>query len=163
MPWWFSPIVPAARSHRNLSAMDLARGTVSDAELVADLADPARLQPWLVANLDVAGGVVPTVTRRARGSSNEMFEVNVDGHRWMLRRPTKIALEGAGKGIAREYRLLCALEGTAAPHPSPVAFCDDETVIGSPFYLMALVEGFEPIDPLPEPFLTDPGARHGLG
>jgi aminoglycoside phosphotransferase (APT) family kinase protein len=66
-------------------------------------------------------------------------------------------------GIAREYRLLSALEGTAAPHPRPVAFCDDDTIIGSPFYLMALVDGFEPIDPLPEPFLTDPAARHGLG
>ena len=30
-----------------------------------------------------------------------MFEVQVDGWRWMLRRPTKIALEGAGSGIAR--------------------------------------------------------------
>src|SRR5450755_426020 len=112
--------------------MDAAAGMVSDAEMVVDLADPKRLQPWLVANLDVDRGNVPVVTRRARGSSNEMFEVHVDGRRWMLRRPTKIALEGAGSGIAREYRLLTALEGTAAPHPRPIAFCDDHTVIGSP-------------------------------
>jgi aminoglycoside phosphotransferase (APT) family kinase protein len=135
----------------------------ADAELVVDLANPARLQPWLIANLDVAHRAAPAVTRRARGSSNEMFEVTTDGQRWMLRRPTKIALEGAGRGIAREYRLLAALEGTPAPHPRPVAFCEDETVIGSPFYLMALVDGFEPIDPLPAPFLADPAARHGLG
>ena len=143
--------------------MDGAGGLLSDEEMVSDLASPARLQPWLVANLGVARRGPPAVTRRARGSSNEMFEVDVDGRRWMLRRPTKIALAGAGAGIAREYRLLTALEGTAAPHPRPVAFCDDDTVIGSPFYLMDLVEGFEPIDPLPEAFLTDPGARHGLG
>jgi aminoglycoside phosphotransferase (APT) family kinase protein len=143
--------------------MDSAGGLVSDDEMVVDLANPARLQPWLIANLDVGRRNVPAVTRRARGSSNEMFEVQVDGWRWMLRRPTKIALEGAGSGIAREYRLLTALEGTGAPHPRPVAFCDDETVIGSPFYLMDLVEGFEPLDPLPKPFLTDPSARHGIG
>jgi aminoglycoside phosphotransferase (APT) family kinase protein len=135
----------------------------ADAQLVDDLANPARLAPWLSANVDVRGHQVPVVTRRARGSSNEMFEVRVDGQRWMLRRPTKIALEGAGSGIAREYRLLTALEGTPAPHPRPVAFCDDDAVIGSPFYLMDLVDGFEPIDPLPKAFLTDPAARHGIG
>jgi aminoglycoside phosphotransferase (APT) family kinase protein len=143
--------------------MDAAGGLVSDAELVVDLANPARLAPWLTANLGVGRGENPHVVRRARGSSNEMFEVHIDGQRWMLRRPTKIALEGAGAGIAREYRLLTALEGTAAPHPRPVAFCDDEAVIGSPFYLMDLVDGFEPIDPLPEPFLTDPSVRHNIG
>lgn len=143
--------------------MDTAGGLVSDAELVADLANPARLHPWLIANLGIGRSDVPDIVRRARGSSNEMFEVQVEGRLWMLRRPTRIALEGAGSGIAREYRLLTALEGTAAPHPRPIAFCDDEAVIGSPFYLMDLVDGFEPIDPLPEPFLTDPSARHGVG
>jgi aminoglycoside phosphotransferase (APT) family kinase protein len=109
--------------------MGAAGGPVSDAEVVDDLANPARLQGWLAAHLDVARRDAPVVIRRARGSSNEMFEVRADGQRWMLRRPTKIALERAGSGIAREYRLLTALEGTRAPHPRPVAFCDDETVI----------------------------------
>jgi aminoglycoside phosphotransferase (APT) family kinase protein len=143
--------------------MGAAGGPVSDAEVVDDLANPARLQGWLAAHLDVARRDAPVVIRRARGSSNEMFEVRADGQRWMLRRPTKIALERAGSGIAREYRLLTALEGTRAPHPRPVAFCDDEAVIGSPFYLMDLVDGFEPIDPLPKAFLTDAEARHGIG
>ena len=76
--------------------MDGAGGLVSDEEMVSDLASPARLQPWLVAHLGVARRRPPAITRRARGSSNEMFEVDVDGRRWMLRRPTKIALAGAG-------------------------------------------------------------------
>src|SRR6266536_1325829 len=43
--------------------------------------------------------------------------------------------------MAREYRVLTALHGTAIPVPAPVAFCPDPEVIGAPFYLMEYVDG----------------------
>ncbi len=43
--------------------------------------------------------------------------------------------------MAREYRLLSALNGTDIPVPRPVAICLDPTVIGAPFYVMEYVAG----------------------
>jgi aminoglycoside phosphotransferase (APT) family kinase protein len=59
--------------------------------------------------------------------------------------------------------VLSALEGTPVPHPKPFVMCDDEDVIGAPFYVMARVDGFAARMPLPPPFDTDIGARRGLG
>src|SRR5256885_12908733 len=43
--------------------------------------------------------------------------------------------------MAREYRVLTALAGTAVPVPRPVALCPDPSVVGAPFYLMDYVDG----------------------
>jgi aminoglycoside phosphotransferase (APT) family kinase protein len=51
--------------------------------------------------------------------------------------------------MVREFRFLRALDGTAVPHPRAVAICDDKHIAGSAFYVMELVDGFTPVDPLP--------------
>ena len=48
-----------------------------------------------------------------------------------------------------------ALEGTTVPHPAPVLFCDDPSVLGAPFLIMEVVDGFTPGFELPEPFTSD--------
>ncbi len=65
--------------------------------------------------------------------------------------------------MGREFLVLSALEGTPVPHPTPHALCEDEAVLGAPFYLMQRVDGFAPRMPLPPPFDADEGARHGMG
>ena len=65
--------------------------------------------------------------------------------------------------MAREFRVLRALESTPVPHPTPVAMCADDSVIGAPFYVMARIDGFTPRIPLPSPFADDPAARHDMG
>jgi len=130
---------------------------------VAALADPVGLGAWLEERFGTSAACDLRIVRRSRGSSNEMFEVSGGVGRWILRRPTKVALARAGAGIAREFRLLGALEGTPVPHPRPVALCEDPSVIGAPFYLMEVVDGVEPVDPLPEALVADPTARHALG
>ena len=44
--------------------------------------------------------------------------------------------------MAREFRVLSALEGSKVPHAKPLALCTDREVIGVPFYLMERIEGF---------------------
>ena len=44
----------------------------------------------------------------------------------------------------REWRILVALEDTAVPHPKPLLLCEDTDVIGAPFLIMELVDGFTP-------------------
>jgi aminoglycoside phosphotransferase (APT) family kinase protein len=43
--------------------------------------------------------------------------------------------------MAREHRILAALGPTAVPVPPVLGLCDDDSVIGAPFYVMAFVEG----------------------
>jgi aminoglycoside phosphotransferase (APT) family kinase protein len=52
-----------------------------------------------------------------------------------------VQLSAAAHRIDREYRLLSALTGSAVPVPSPITYCEDESVIGRPFYLMSRLEG----------------------
>lgn len=91
----------------------------------------------------------PTVAaeRLGGGYSNVMFRLRIGEHRWVLRRPAKVAVERANDGMRREFRILTALEGTDAPHPRPVALCEDEEVLGCVFYVMEEVDGIVPHGP----------------
>jgi len=59
----------------------------------------------------------------------------------VLRRPPLGHVLPTAHDMAREYRVLSALHGTAVPVPRPVALCPDAEVIGAPFYLMEWVDG----------------------
>jgi aminoglycoside phosphotransferase (APT) family kinase protein len=43
--------------------------------------------------------------------------------------------------MAREYKVLAALQGSEIPSPEVFGFCDDETIVGAPFYVMSCVHG----------------------
>ena len=118
---------------------------------LGDLVDEPRLAAWLDA-LGIAPGSPLRVRRISGGMSNESIGVERGGARYVLRRPAKIALEGADRGMRREFRLLSALEGTPVPHPRPVALCEDLSVAGGVAYLMEHVDGFAPAFGLPAPF-----------
>ncbi|MFA7586429.1 MAG: phosphotransferase family protein [Novosphingobium sp.] len=75
------------------------------------------------------------------GQSNPTYLVNThDGTYVLRRRPPGILLASA-HAIDREYRVISALHKAGMPVPRPIAYCDDETVIGSAFYLMEHVSG----------------------
>jgi aminoglycoside phosphotransferase (APT) family kinase protein len=133
-----------------------------EAEHVAALAAPAVLRPWFAEYVPGARDAPLVVKYLSGGQSNEVFEVRQGERRWVLRRPSATALERADEGMRREHRVLRALDGTPVPHPSPVALCEDPTVIGSVFYVMLHLDGFVPVDPLPSPFDEDADARHDL-
>ena len=48
---------------------------------------------------------------------------------------------------AWEYRIITALYGTDIPVARPYCICDDDSVIGTPFYVMAHVDGRQFMDP----------------
>jgi aminoglycoside phosphotransferase (APT) family kinase protein len=62
----------------------------------------------------------------------------------------------------REWRILTALEGTPVPHPTPRLFGDDLAILGSPFLIMDVVEGFTPGFELPPPFAARDDLRYDL-
>jgi aminoglycoside phosphotransferase (APT) family kinase protein len=43
--------------------------------------------------------------------------------------------------MAREYKVLAALQSTTIPTPEVFGYCDDESIVGAPFYVMSRVHG----------------------
>lgn len=116
--------------------------------MTEELVDPARLAAWL----DTQGievGQPMAVEPLSGGTSNAMFLVDRGAGRWVLRRPPKVAQARANGGMAREHRILAALEGTGVPHPRVVALCEDHDVLGCTFYLMERIDGVCSIPPPP--------------
>lgn len=83
----------------------------------------------------------PEIAHVAGGQSNPTCFVTYGGRRMVLRRqPAGPILRGA-HAIDREFRVLGALHGTDVPVPAPIVYCDDRSILGTPFYLMERIEG----------------------
>jgi aminoglycoside phosphotransferase (APT) family kinase protein len=128
------------------------------------LVDVERLDDWLGDRLPGAGARLHA-RRMSEGASNEIFLITRGPYQWVLRRPPAGHHDPdfANWIVGREAQVCAALDGTSVPHPTVVAACDDREVIGASFYLMEVIDGFTPKAPLPEPYASDPAARHALG
>ena len=78
----------------------------------------------------------------AGGRSNLTFIVtDMNGTKWVLRRPPTSHVLASAHDMGREYRLIHALQDTNVPVPTSVGLCTDDAVNGAPFYVMEFVEG----------------------
>lgn len=75
------------------------------------------------------------------GRSNLTYRVTDGQGRWVLRRPPLGHVLATAHDMAREYRVISALRGTDVPVPGTVLLCEDDDVLGAPFYVMEQVEG----------------------
>ena len=82
-----------------------------------------------------------TARKFAGGQSNPTFLLEADSGRYVLRRKPPGALLASAHAVDREYRVLRALAPTDVPVPRALALCDDDTVIGSMFYVMEFLDG----------------------
>lgn len=70
------------------------------------------------------------------GSSNLTYLIRVGADELVLRRPPFGNTVKSAHDMRREFDVLSKLSAVYSPAPKPVLFCDDESVIGSEFYLM---------------------------
>jgi aminoglycoside phosphotransferase (APT) family kinase protein len=77
----------------------------------------------------------------AGGKSNLTYVLGDGRSQWVLRRPPLGHVLETAHDMAREYRVMAALEGTDVPVPHMVTLCEDPAVLGAPFYVMSFVEG----------------------
>src|SRR5688572_4910912 len=70
------------------------------------------------------------------GSSNLTYLITVGGDELVLRRPPFGNTVKTAHDMRREFDVLSKLAAVYKPAPQPILFCDDESVIGSEFYLM---------------------------
>jgi aminoglycoside phosphotransferase (APT) family kinase protein len=111
------------------------------------------------------GSGTATFTRigEGGGSNFSFLAERADGSRFVLRRPPRPPLPPSAHDMVREARLQLALrEAGFARLPEIVAVCEDESVLGVPFYVMRYLEGHVVTSELPAG-LESPEARHALG
>ncbi|WP_261717918.1 phosphotransferase family protein [Streptomyces sp. FZ201] len=75
------------------------------------------------------------------GRSNLTYTVSDGTDRWVVRRPPLGHVLATAHDMKREHRVISALHPTDVPVPRPVLLCEDEEVLGAPFYVMEFVEG----------------------
>lgn len=100
----------------------------------------ANLERWMLENVAGFAGLVG-VSQFRGGQSNPTYRIDTPARRYVLRRkPPGTLLKGA-HAIEREARVVRALgeAGFAVPHIH--GLCDDDSVIGTWFYVMDMVEG----------------------
>ncbi len=77
----------------------------------------------------------------AGGRSNLTYRLTDGTQDLALRRPPLGHVLPTAHDMAREFRVISALHGSAVPVPEPIELCTDRTVLGEPFYLMSFVDG----------------------
>ncbi|MBQ0888854.1 phosphotransferase family protein [Streptomyces sp. RM72] len=75
------------------------------------------------------------------GRSNLTYAVSDGTDRWVVRRPPLGHVLATAHDMRREHRVIDALYPTDVPVPRPVLLCEDEEVLGAPFYVMEFVDG----------------------
>ncbi|MEV7016403.1 phosphotransferase family protein [Streptomyces sp. NPDC093991] len=75
------------------------------------------------------------------GRSNLTYTVTDGAATWVVRRPPLGHVLATAHDMKREHRVISALHPTEVPVPRPVLLCEDEEVLGAPFYVMEYVEG----------------------
>jgi aminoglycoside phosphotransferase (APT) family kinase protein len=78
------------------------------------------------------------------GASNLTYSLRDDEHDLILRRPPSGQKAKGAHDMGREYRIQDGLAGVFALVPEMVALCEDESVIGLPFYVMQRIDGIIP-------------------
>ncbi|PKM06928.1 MAG: phosphotransferase family protein [Gammaproteobacteria bacterium HGW-Gammaproteobacteria-4] len=104
-----------------------------------DLPD-AALADYLQAQVPGFRGPL-RATKFKGGQSNPTYRIEAASGLYVLRRKPPGVLLASAHAVDREFRVLQALHGSAVPVAQPLHLCNDESVIGSMFYLMAHVDG----------------------
>jgi len=121
--------------------------------------DTAPLARFLRAEIDAFSGELG-VSQFQGGQSNPTYRISAGGRRYVLRRKPPGRLLPSAHAIDREYRVMSALAGTDVPVARMHALCEDESIIGTAFYLMEYVEGRILWDPTLPGMSRDERAAH---
>ena len=102
--------------------------------------DEAAVHAYLSENLKGFEGPME-VTKFQGGQSNPTFMLKTPVHSYVLRRKPPGVLLKSAHAVDREFRVQKALEGSDVPVSKMHLLCEDDSVIGSMFYIMDHVQG----------------------
>lgn len=94
-----------------------------------------RLAEYLRRKLPRAEGTL-LVEQFPQGHSNLTYLLRLGGKELVLRRPPFGNPVASAHDMGREFRMLSRLNAVYPPAPRPEFYCEDDSIIGSPFYVM---------------------------
>lgn len=113
----------------------------------------AYLRPFLP---KIAQNATFEIQQFPSGFSNLTYFLRFGECEYVLRRPPFGANVKGGHDMHREYRILSGLSKSYPKAPKPLAYCDDVSVLGAPFYVMERVQGLIVRSRLPKGFSPSP-------
>jgi aminoglycoside phosphotransferase (APT) family kinase protein len=126
-----------------------------------DAFDLEAVRTWLAAQgTELTGDV--EIQQFGGGASNLTYSLRTADHDLILRRPPAGKKAAGAHDMGREYRIQSALKEPFGLVPEMVAFCTDESVIGSEFYVMKRLDGLIPRRDLPPGLELDESAARDL-
>ena len=75
------------------------------------------------------------------GQSNPTYLLTSENNKYVLRRKPPGKLLKSAHAVDREYKVLTSLQNTEVPTPKTIHLCEDESVIGTIFYIMEFCDG----------------------
>jgi aminoglycoside phosphotransferase (APT) family kinase protein len=121
---------------KSSNALDATRAVRAGEEL-----DTAKLANYLDAQLPGGLGGPLQITQFPAGHSNLTYLLSTGSRELVLRRPPFGSKVKSAHDMGREVKILGPLSAVYPKAPRPLVHCDDESVIGAPFYVMERIRG----------------------
>ncbi|NDK17992.1 MAG: phosphotransferase family protein, partial [Zetaproteobacteria bacterium] len=102
--------------------------------------DIKTLSDYLSASLPNFEGITE-LRQFPGGYSNLTYLIKTPHREFVLRKPPRGAKIKSAHDMKREYHVLTLLQPVYKKMPSPFVYCEDESVIGAPFFVMERVSG----------------------
>ena len=102
--------------------------------------DEAKLDAWMREHVDGYSGSLQ-VRQFKGGQSNPTFWLADQERQYALRKKPPGKLLQSAHMVDREYRVMHALRDTDVPTATMYALCEDDSVIGTSFFIMEYVQG----------------------
>jgi aminoglycoside phosphotransferase (APT) family kinase protein len=102
--------------------------------------DLAKLEPYLRLHFPDESGALE-VRQFPSGHSNLTYSLHLGARQLVLRRPPFGSKVKSAHDMSREFRVLSKLDSAYPPAPQALFYCDDDGIIGAPFYIMKPIRG----------------------
>ena len=105
-----------------------------------DRLNEENLQQWMKINVEGFHGPM-TITKFKGGQSNPTYKIETPSDNYVLRRKPFGKLLPSAHAVDREFRAIAGLYPAGFPVAKPYGLCEDDNVIGTMFYVMAMADG----------------------
>ena len=123
--------------------------------------DMGKLLAYLQQKLPANNGPL-SLRQFPGGFSNLTYSLTYGDQDFVLRRPPFGAKIKSAHDMSREYHLFEKLIGHYPKVPRAILYCEDEEVLGAPFYIMERVKGIILRSKMPAPMRPEPTKMQGI-
>jgi aminoglycoside phosphotransferase (APT) family kinase protein len=102
--------------------------------------DAVKLEPYLREHFPNESGALQ-IRQYPSGHSNLTYALRLGERELVLRRPPFGSKVKSAHDMSREFRVLAKLHAVYSPAPEVIFYCDDDSILGAPFYIMQPIHG----------------------